>query len=90
MRELTVEETEMVNGGVGPGGAIIGAAIGVGTSIALDKSIGETIASGLIGGVSGFFGGIATSRYASSATRYMFGGYSAGTGVVGGVVGADS
>tara|TARA_B110000003_G_scaffold275708_1_gene319146 strand:- start:1132 stop:1398 length:267 start_codon:yes stop_codon:yes gene_type:complete len=65
MKELTMNEMEEVNGGVGPIGALIGAVVG-GVSQGLN---GGSIGWGIFfGGVSGFTGGMAGAAF--SAGRY--------------------
>jgi lactobin A/cerein 7B family class IIb bacteriocin len=88
MRELTHKEVDEVSGGVGVVGAALGA-VTAGVSAAYGNgSVGEVIGASVLGGVSGFFGGIATSRYASGLTTAMFGAYSVETGVLASRVGS--
>lgn len=61
MLELNEAEIDLVSGGIGPGGAAIGALGGVISAIQNDGNIGTVIAGALLGGVAGFFGSIATS-----------------------------
>lgn len=80
MRELTIEETEMVTGGVGPVGAVLsGSAAGIST-YANGGNVGEVIAATTFGAAAGYFGGIASAY--TGFTRYAFGGYSVGMGVM--------
>jgi uncharacterized membrane protein len=74
MRELTKRELEEVNGGFGLPGAVLGAVTG--GAIAAGRGAGwGGIATGVIlGGVSGFFGGISAAT--TGLSRYMFGAYS--------------
>ena len=88
MRELTNEEIEQVSGGVGIWGAGIGAAIGGGSAVFNGAGFGQVVGATILGGVSGFFGGIATSRYASGAASAMFGAYSVETGIMSSAAGS--
>jgi|TARA_B100000315_G_C14497171_1_gene550587 lactobin A/cerein 7B family class IIb bacteriocin len=88
VRELTDEEIEMVNGGVGLIGAGIGAVSAGGSTALGDGSFGEVVGATLLGGAAGFFGGIATSGYSSGLTTAMFGAYSVETGIIAGMVGS--
>lgn len=88
MRELTRSEIEEVSGGVGPAGAAIGAlTTGIGTAMG-GGNAGQVVGSAIVGGVAGFFGGIATSQYSSRLTSYMFGAYAIETGVIAGSIGS--
>ena len=80
MRELTIEETEMVNGGVGAVGAVIGGVTGGVVSYNQGGNIGNIIAATTLGAVGGFFGGIASAT--TGLGRVMFGGYSVGMGAM--------
>ena len=88
MRELTSEEIDQVSGGVGVLGAGIGAAIGVGGAIVNGGSLGQVVGAGILGGVSGFFGGIATSSMAPTFARSMFSLFSVETGIMSGAAGS--
>lgn len=88
MRELTELELDEVSGGVGVLGAGIGAAIGAGGAIASGASVGQVVGAGIVGGVSGFFGGVATSGYATGLSRGMFSLYSVETGILSGAIGS--
>ncbi len=88
MRELTSEEIEQVGGGVGLLGAGIGAAIGGGSALFNGASPGQVVGATILGGVSGFFGGIATSSFAGSAARSMFGTFSVETGILSSAAGS--
>ncbi len=88
MRELTSEEIEQVGGGVGLFGAGIGAAIGGGSAVFNGASLGQVVGATILGGVSGFFGGIATSRYASGAASFLFGAYSVESGIMSSAAGS--
>lgn len=59
MRELTLDEIEEVEGGIGFWGAAIGAAAGLCTAVASGASFGEGAALVATGAASGFFGGVA-------------------------------
>lgn len=80
MRELTVEETEMVHGGGGLLGAAAGGIIGAGTAILEGDSAGGVIKDATFGAASGFFGGLAgmTTGFA----RAMNVGYSVEMGLM--------
>jgi len=81
MRELTVEETEIVNGGFGPVGAAIGGIAG-GISGAINgDGIGDVLKGVTFGAASGYFGGIASQT--TGFARVAFGAYSVETGVIG-------
>ncbi|MEQ8954793.1 MAG: hypothetical protein RLN96_10590 [Pseudomonadales bacterium] len=88
MRELTEVEMEEVCGGVGVVGAGIGAAIGAGSTYAGGGSAGEVISAGILGGVSGFFGGVATAAGVPALGRAMFSWFSIETGILSGAVGS--
>lgn len=80
MRELTKREIELVGGGVGPVGVVIGA-IGGGVTGAINGGVSGAVSGAIFGGVSGFFGGIAAAT--TGFARYSFGAYSVGTGALG-------
>ncbi|HAJ76808.1 MAG TPA: hypothetical protein DCM64_10170 [Gammaproteobacteria bacterium] len=88
MRELTDEEIEMVKGEFGVIGAGIGAASAGGSTALGGGSFGEVVGATLVGGVSGFFGGIAASRYSSGLTSVFLGAYSVETGIIAGMIGS--
>lgn len=72
-RPLTPAEIALVSGGIGPGGAALGA-IGNGiVTASMGGTPAEIFTSAAIGGVSGFFGGIAVSG-GSKFIGTMFGG----------------
>ncbi|RDE07645.1 class IIb bacteriocin, lactobin A/cerein 7B family [Pelagibacterium lacus] len=72
MRELKTNEIEDVSGGVGPGGAVLGAVIGgVGAAVS-GGNAGQIAGAALLGGVGGFFGAIALGGYGGAVTG-MFG-----------------
>lgn len=81
MRELTDDELELVNGGVGPVGAALGGIAGGLTAVANGGNVGQIAASAAFGAASGFFGGIAATS--TGITRMMFGAYSIEMGVLG-------
>ncbi len=88
MRELTDDELELVNGGVGLLGAAFTAVTAGGATAFNGGSVGEVVGATILGGVSGFFGGIALSPYSSGLTTAMFGVFSVETGILAGVVGS--
>lgn len=59
MRDLTIEEIEEVDGGIGFWGAAIGAAAGLCTAVTGGANFGEGVVLVTTGAASGFFGGIA-------------------------------
>ena len=86
MRELTLEETEKVAGGVGPVGAVIGGVAGGLSSYAAGGNVGNIIGATTFGAVGGFFGGIASAT--TGFGRAMFGSYAVGAGVGGSAAGS--
>ncbi|MFT6295920.1 MAG: hypothetical protein ACJATW_002208 [Glaciecola sp.] len=90
MRELTQDEIEQVGGGFGLLGVGIGAVTGVGSSYFSGGNIGQIIGSGLLGGVAGFFGGIATSSLVPTFARVVFGASSIEAGILGSHAGSRS
>ncbi|MFT7294921.1 MAG: lactobin A/cerein 7B family class IIb bacteriocin, partial [Pseudohongiellaceae bacterium] len=85
MRELTQDEIEQVGGGFGAVGVVIGA-IGGGIAGGINSGNFAGVLSGAaLGGVSGFFGGIAS--VATGFARYSFGGYAVGTSAIGAALG---
>lgn len=81
MRELTVEETEMVHGGVGAVGAAIGGIAGGINGAVNGDGIGDVFKGATFGAASGFFGGIASAS--SGFARMAFGAYSVEMAVLG-------
>ena len=88
MRELKNHELSEVTGGIGIAGAAIGAAIGAGGAIVNDASAGQVIGAAVVGGVSGFFGGIATSGLGGGLSRGMFSIFAVETGILSGAIGS--
>ncbi len=87
MRELTLEEVEDVNGGFGVVGATIGAVTG-GVSAAYNGgNAGQIAAATILGGVSGWFGGLASAS--SGFARGMWGAYAVEVGVIGNATTSD-
>ncbi len=87
MRTLTVSEIEETSGGVGVGGAVLGAVTGGVSSAMNGGNAGQIASAALLGGVSGFFGCIATAGF-GRAVSAMFGTYSVGLGVASGAAGS--
>ena len=81
MRELTYEEMEQVDGGLGPlaFGAVMGGAYGA-VSGYDSGGIPGAIGGFALGSVTGFFGGIAAAT--TGVARVMFGAYSMGTHIL--------
>lgn len=69
MRELTIEEMEQVDGGVGLPGAIISAGYNGVTSIANGDSAGQVLANVGFGLFTGWFGGAAVGAGLSMGWR---------------------
>ena len=88
MRELTDSELEEVVGGVGVVGAAIGGAIGAGGAYLSGSSAGEVVSAGILGGVSGFFGGIATAAGVPAIGRGLFSWFAVETGILSSAVGS--
>jgi hypothetical protein len=70
MRELKTNEIQAVSGGVGPGGAVLGAVMGGVGAAAAGGNAGQIAGAALLGGVGGFFGAIALGGYGAAV---MFG-----------------
>ncbi len=81
MRELTIDEMEQVDGGIGFHGAVMGAAAGAIGAALTGGGVAEIATGAMFGAVSGFFGGIGGATV--GITRGMFSGYSLGTGAIG-------
>lgn len=58
MRELTAEEIDQVQGGFGPGGAVVGAIVSGAGSYLSGGNAGQIASAAILGGVAGFFGGL--------------------------------
>lgn len=86
MRELTMEEMDEVVGGVGPVGAAIGVAVGAGSAAVQGGNAGEIIAGGILGGASGFFGGLATASGVGGFGRSLLATFAVETGIMSGSV----
>lgn len=72
MRELKNDEVESVSGGIGPGGAVLGAIVGGVGAAAAGGNAGQIAGAALLGGVGGFFGAVALGGYGAAVTG-MFG-----------------
>ncbi len=72
IRELKTNEIQAVSGGVGPGGAVLGAVMGGVGAAAAGGNAGQIAGAALLGGVGGFFGAIALGGYGAAVTG-MFG-----------------
>jgi len=90
MRELTNDENEQVSGGIGLLGAGLGIVTGVGSTYFAGGNGGQILGAGILGGVAGFFGGIATSSFVPTFARVFFGASSAEVGIMGNHVGTGS
>lgn len=90
MRELTCDEIEQVSGGFGLLGVGLGIVTGVGSTYFGRGNVGQVLGAGILGGVAGFFGGIATSSYVPTFARVFFGASSAEVGIMGNHVGNSS
>ncbi len=77
--EMTNSEIEEVAAGFGLVGSAIGAAISGYSAYHSGASFGSIAGATIFGGVSGFFGGVASVAGSRFATG-MFGSYSVGTG----------
>lgn len=68
MRELESNEVDTVSGGIGPGGAVLGAVVGgVGAAVS-GGNAGQIASAALLGGVGGFFGAIALGGFGGAVT----------------------
>ncbi len=81
MRELTIDEMEQVDGGIGFYGAAMGAAAGAVSAALNGGGVAEMATGAMFGAASGFFGGIGGATV--GVTRAMFSSYSLGTGAIG-------
>lgn len=81
MRELTVEETEMVHGGFGAVGAALGGIAGGINGAINGDGVGDVLKGATFGAASGFFGGIASGT--TGFARAAFGAYSVEMAVIG-------
>jgi len=81
MRELTIDEIEQVNGGIGVYGAVLGAAGGAIGAAATGGGAAAIATGAIFGAASGFFGGIGAATF--GFTRGMFTSYSLGVGGIG-------
>ena len=71
LRDLTPAEIEIVNGGVGPIGTVIGAAVGAHAAYSNTNSIGAAAGGAILGGVAGFFGDVAGGQAGAAAAIWV-------------------
>ncbi|MEW5683129.1 MAG: hypothetical protein AB1780_12165 [Pseudomonadota bacterium] len=67
MQELTFEQVEEVNGGVGPWGAVVGGVVAGGQAALSGKSGGQIAGALFLGAASGFFGGAGAAAWGAGA-----------------------
>ena len=80
MKELTMEETNQVNGGYGVGGAALGAVIGGADAYLEGGDLGDVVIGTIFGGISGFFGGAIGQLYKAG---HRLGSFISGVGSLG-------